>query len=115
MELQNHKISNGMKIFRKLVRDNVPEIIKMEGKNPITHVLEGKEYVTALENKLLEEVQELRSAKEDPEEEIADVYEVLDALIEARGFNKAGISAIKEKKRRERGGFSKKLFLDSVE
>lgn len=104
-----------MKIFRKLVRDNVPEIIEKDGKKPITRVLDDKEYLTALENKLLEEVQELRSAKEDPEEEIADIYEVLDALIEARGFTKAGISAIQEKKRREHGGFSKKLFLERVE
>lgn len=101
-----------MKIFRKLVRDNVPEIMKMEGKNPIIRVLKDKEYIAALENKLLEEVQELRSAKEDPEEEIADIYEVLDAFIEARGFTKAGISEIQEKKRRERGGFSKKLFME---
>lgn len=40
---------------------------------------------------------------------------IIEALIEARGFTKIAISAIQEKKRRERGVFSKKLFLENVE
>lgn len=104
-----------MKIFRKLVRDKMPEVIASQGEKPMTRALEGEEYIKALENKLLEEVQELRSGEEEPKEEIADIYEVLDSLIEARGFSKEEIMAVKEEKRRERGGFAKKLFLEKVE
>ena len=61
-------------------------------------------FATALENKLLEEGQEMRLGAE-KRMEIADIYEVLDALISAYGFSKEEILKIQEKKRAERGGF----------
>ena len=48
-------------------------------------------------------------------EEFADIYEVLEALVAANGFSAADIQALQEKKRVERGGFEKRLFLESVE
>jgi predicted house-cleaning noncanonical NTP pyrophosphatase (MazG superfamily) len=42
--------------FNKLVRDNIPEIIKKDGREPITHIAEDKEYEEALSRKLNEEV-----------------------------------------------------------
>lgn len=112
-----------MKIFRKLIRDRIPEIISADGGRAVTRVLDDGEYRIALENKLLEEVQELRHAQApdaagrdtNKAEEIADIYEVLDALIAANGFAAADIRMLKEKKRAERGGFEKRLFLESVE
>jgi predicted house-cleaning noncanonical NTP pyrophosphatase (MazG superfamily) len=104
-----------MKIFRKLVRDRIPEIIEKDGKNAVTRVLDEREFLTALENKLLEEVQELRVDSADKKEEIADIYEVLDAFIGARGFSREEIAALQLKKRAKRGGFSKRLFLERVE
>lgn len=104
-----------MKVFRKLVRDRIPEIIAANGEKAITRVLDEAEFVTALENKLLEEVQEMRASKAERKVEIADIYEVLDALIRAYGFSKEEIMALKEKKRRERGGFEKRLFLEGTE
>lgn len=104
-----------MKVFRKLVRDRIPEIIAANGEKAITRVLDEAEFVTALENKLLEEVQEMRASKAECKVEIADIYEVLDALIRAYGFSKEEIMALKEKKRRERGGFEKRLFLEGTE
>lgn len=103
-----------MKIFRKLIRDKIPEIIMAEGKKPNIHVLDEKDYLEALERKLIEEVQEMRQG-EDPKMEIADIYEVLDALINARGFSRDEILEIQKKKREERGGFEKRLFLEGVE
>ena len=103
-----------MKIFRKLIRDRIPEIIEQDGKKPVTRVLDDAEFLIALENKLLEEVQEMRQGK-NKKMEIADIYEVLDALIQAYGFSKEEISAIQKKKREERGGFDKRLFLEKTE
>lgn len=103
-----------MKIFRKLIRDNIPEIMAAKGEKPVTRILNEEEYRTALENKLLEEVQEMRQGAS-KSEEIADIYEVLEALIAANGFSAEDIRALKEKKRAERGGFEKRLFLESVE
>ncbi len=103
-----------MKIFRKLIRDKIPEIIAANGEKAVTRVLDDAEFVKALENKLLEEVQELRAGA-DRENEIADIYEVLDALIRAYGLFKDEILKFQEKKRAERGGFEKRLFLEGTE
>ena len=84
-----------MKTFRKLIRDRIPEIIAANGEKAITRVLDEAEFVTALENKLLEEVQEMRASKAERKVEIADIYEVLDALIRAYGFSKEEIMALK--------------------
>lgn len=104
-----------MKVFRKLIRDRIPEIIAANGEKAITRTLDEAEFVTALENKLLEEVQEFRQGKADRKTELADIYEVLDAIIAARGFSKEEIIALQKKKREERGGFEKHLFLEGTE
>ncbi len=103
-----------MKIFRKLIRDKIPEIIAQNGEKAITRVLDDAEFLAALENKLLEEVQEMRQGAE-KKMELADIYEVLDALIQAYGFSEEEILQIKAKKRTERGGFEKRLFLEGTE
>lgn len=106
-----------MKIFRKLIRDRIPEIMAVDGKRAVTRVLDDAEFLTALENKILEEVQEMRQEADIAHKkmEIADVYEALDALIRAYDFSKEEILALQEKKRAERGGFEKKLFLEGTE
>ncbi len=78
-------------------------------------MLNDEEFLTALENKLLEEVRELRVGAENKQEEIADIYEVLDAIIAARGFSREEIEVLQAKKRIERGGFEKRLFLEGVD
>ncbi|RJQ36526.1 phosphoribosyl-ATP pyrophosphohydrolase [Candidatus Parcubacteria bacterium] len=103
-----------MKIFRKLIRDRIPEIIAAKGERAVTRVLNDEEFAVALENKLLEEVQEMRLG-DNKAEEIADIYEVLDALIRARGFSAEEIMRLKDKKRAERGGFEKKLLLEGTQ
>ena len=108
------RYSLAMKVFRKLIRDRIPEIIAEKGERAVTRVLDDAEYRTALEHKLLEEVQEMRQGT-NKNEEIADVYEVLEALVAANGFSTADIQVLQEKKRVERGGFEKRLFLESVE
>ncbi len=104
-----------MRIFRKLIRDRIPEIIAQDGGKATTRALDDAEFLTALEHKLLEEVQEMRAGKADRRMEIADIYEVLDALIQVYGFSKGEILKLQEKKRQERGGFDKRLFLEGTE
>ncbi len=43
------------RIYNKLVRDRIPEIIKNKGETPVTRVLKESEYKEELEKKLLEE------------------------------------------------------------
>ena len=103
-----------MRTFRKLVRDRIPEIIAANGEKAVTRVLDDAEFLTALEHKLLEEVQEMRQNKAERKVELADIYEVLDALIQAYGFSKGEILEIQNKKRQERGGFDRRLFLEGT-
>ena len=47
------------KVFNKLVRDKIPEIIKNNNEEPITRILNDEEYKIELEKKLLEEYNEV--------------------------------------------------------
>ncbi len=105
----------------KLVRDKIPEIIEKSGKIPIYHKVSKKEMLDLLTDKLKEELLELQNAKtkEEKFEEQADVWEVMDAIRKAFYLKVnlpewAEIYQIQNKKRRERGGFSKRIVLDEV-
>lgn len=102
-----------MKTYHKLIRDKIPEIIKADGKVCVTRILSDEEYVDALEKKLNEEVAEYQTDKN--LEELADILEVLQAICIARGYTLEELETVRVKKAKERGGFEKKIFLESVE
>lgn len=105
-----------MKVYNKLVRDKIPEIILKQGKTVAFHALEGNKLKKALEEKLIEETQELINAQTEEEiiEEIVDVTEVLYALQEAYGISYSKVADAFHEKNREKGGFKKGYFLESV-
>ena len=102
-----------MKVYNKLVRDKIPEIIEADGKTCKTRILSDEEYIATLEAKLNEEVAEYQADKN--LEEMADVLEVLRAICLARGYSLEELEAVRANKVEERGGFVKKIFLESVE
>ena len=67
------------KIYNKLVRDKIPEIIENDGETPVVRVLNDNEYKKELEKKLKEEYEEVLLAKDKKErlEELADMLEVI--------------------------------------
>lgn len=96
----------------KLIRDEIPEIIKANGNQCETRVLTDEEFAVELRKKLLEEAGEvLNSSEEDLPKELADALEVIESLAETQGLTLADIQKIQEEKRNIRGGFEKKLFL----
>ncbi|MFZ7120365.1 MAG: hypothetical protein ACOWWH_05380 [Eubacteriaceae bacterium] len=101
------------KSYNKLVRDGIPQIIKESGRKCDTRKLSDNEYNEALLNKVIEEIEEFRISNN--EEELADIYEVLDALIKFKGFEPLHIDYLKMKKRKSRGSFNDKIFLEKVE
>jgi predicted house-cleaning noncanonical NTP pyrophosphatase (MazG superfamily) len=106
------------KIYNKLVRDKIPEIIEADGKKTEIKTLEQKEFATALFAKLQEEVEECISSQGNEEElakEIGDVYEVLEAISDHYGLDVEVIKKIKAERKEKRGGFEKRIFLESVE
>ncbi|MFA5085999.1 MAG: nucleoside triphosphate pyrophosphohydrolase [Candidatus Paceibacterota bacterium] len=96
--------------YNKLVRDRIPEIIKSKGSIPITHIADDKEYWQKLKEKLQEEVNEF--IQDENAEEMADILEVIDAIINFKNFSKEELEAIKNKKAEERGKFKDKIILD---
>lgn len=102
-----------MKLYNKLVRDKIPEIIEADGKECKTRFLSNEEYIAALEEKLNEEVAEYQTDKN--LEEMADVLEVLQAICMARGYSLAELEAVRAKKVEKRGGFKEKILLEYVE
>jgi len=96
--------------YNKLVRDKIPEYIKGKGGVPITHIADEMEYWQKLKEKLLEEIKEF-SENENPEE-FTDIFEVLDAIADYKGFDKEEVQRIKAEKAEERGKFQKRIILD---
>ena len=60
----------------KLVRDKIPEIIKEDGKTPITRILDDEEYLDELDIKLSEEVQEYQADKS-----IEEIHELIRKIV----------------------------------
>lgn len=103
-------------VYNKLVRDNIPEIIKCNNDGEaVIRILSNEEYKKALEDKLYEEYQEvLESSGEDRVEELADMLEVMISLAKIEKANLEKIIEIAKKKKAKRGGFDKKLYLEKV-
>ena len=98
-----------MKLYHKLIRDHIPQIIESKGGKAQIRVLSDEEYPIYLEAKLDEEVGEYHRDKN--VEELADILEVVYALAESIGCSKEELIKIYQKKHDDRGGFKKKLFL----
>lgn len=106
-----------MGLYKKLVRDKIPEIIRKNGEEPVISILDDNEYKRELENKLQEECLEVVSTTISSEriEELADVVEVVIALAKAEGKSFEDVLTIAKKKREKRGGFSEKIYLEGVQ
>lgn len=102
-----------MKKYDKLIRDKIPEIIAAAGKEYEIETLPEPEYLDALKGKLQEELDEYLESGE--VEELADLLEVIYAILDYEGVTREELEAIRQKKRDERGGFSKRLLLIEAE
>ncbi len=101
------------RVYNKLVRDKIPEIIEASGKKARIRIADDTEYPVLLCRKLSEEVNEFLENK-DPKE-LADIIEVILSLNKIYGISLTGLLNMAEKKRTERGGFEQKIILLSVQ
>lgn len=101
-----------VKTYHKLVRDKIPQIIKDSGKICIYEILEGEEYLCLLDQKLSEELAEYQESKS--LEELADLLEVIQAVVKARGWTLEELEQVRADKASRRGGFEKKILLKEV-
>lgn len=102
-----------IKKYEKLVRDNIPKIIEGTSQNCSYKILSEDEFLEELKRKLVEEAVEF--CNEPSMEEIADIIEVLDAIVVANDYSYDDIHKIKRDKAKERGSFFEKYFLEYVE
>jgi predicted house-cleaning noncanonical NTP pyrophosphatase (MazG superfamily) len=101
-----------VKVYSKLVRDKIPEIIKASGKICTTEILSNADYIRALDAKLDEELAEYHNSHNT--EELADLLEVIRAVSIARGCSLNELERIRAEKVKQRGGFEKKILLKEV-
>lgn len=104
------------RIYNKLVRDNIPDIINGNGEIPITRILSQEEYKQELENKLYEEYQEVLNTtnSKDRIEELADMLEIMIALAKLEDKSLEDVLEVAKTKRLKRGGFNKRIYLEKV-
>ena len=100
------------RIYNKLVRDRIPEIIEESGRRCVIEILSETDYIRMLDKKLDEELAEYH--KDQNIEELADLLEVIQAIIVARGFSLDELEKLRAEKAQQRGRFTRKVFLKEV-
>lgn len=114
------------KIYNKLVRDKMIDIYKHDVENKISasgysvRYMEPEETLEKLKDKLLEEAQEVFDAYSEADkthlkEEIADVIEVIDAILYHNNIALEEVLALRDEKKVKKGGFETGLFLESID
>src|SRR5579885_751284 len=100
----------------KLARDKIIEHMESMGAQVCWRYLNDQEYTVALTHKLLEEAQEVKTASLRAEliEELADIYEVIEALKRLHKISEEEIVSAQTKKFDERGGFFERKYLETV-
>lgn len=101
-----------MKVYNKLVRDRIPEIIEADGRKCEVSTVSKEQLQPLLEEKLKEEVNEFLQDKN--LEELADIMEVIFGLAENLGYSEDDLIKKREEKKEARGGFKDGVFLKSV-
>lgn len=98
--------------YHKLVRDRIPEIIEKTGKTCTWSILSDEDYLKLLDEKLNEELAEYQESKN--LEELADLLEVIHAVVSAHGSSMEEVEKIRIQKAEKRGGFGQKILLEKV-
>ncbi|MCO8265958.1 nucleoside triphosphate pyrophosphohydrolase [Haloferax sp. AB510] len=99
--------------YDKLVRDDIPRIVRESGETPVVHVADDEEFDRRLREKLVEEAEEF--AESGRVEELADVYAVVDAVLARRDEDWETVQTAAREKAAERGGFEDGVVLERVE
>lgn len=95
--------------MEKLIRDTLADVIRKRDPSAVIRPATDKEYPTLLRAKLLEEVHEFLDAES--VEELADVVEVLDALMALYKIDPAMLAHVKTQKAKKHGQFKSRSIL----
>lgn len=101
-------------IYNKLVRDRIPENINsMEGRKCNYKILNKDDYLEELDKKLFEEAHEF--IEEHNTEELADLMEVIFAIMKDRNISIEDIETVRQIKNSRKGSFNDRIYLIDVE
>lgn len=96
-----------VKVYNKLVRDRISDIIEADHKKCVIEILSDDEYLRLAEAKLDEELAEYH--KDQSIEELADILEVVYAVTQVKGYSLNDLGKIRSEKSKMRGSFIKRL------
>lgn len=102
----------GEKVYNKLVRDKIPEIIESDNRKCEVELVDKNEFIKLLNAKLLEEVNEYLVSNNI--EELADILEVIYSIVKQRKISIDEVERIRINKKNERGSFDKGIKLIKV-
>ncbi|WP_346886102.1 nucleoside triphosphate pyrophosphohydrolase [Clostridium sp. UBA4395] len=101
-----------MKVYNKLVRDKIPQVIAEDGNQCDIKIASKDDMISLLEDKLKEEVNEY--LKDKNLEELADIMEVLFGIAHNLGYSEEELVEKRNCKLNQRGGFKEGIVLKSV-
>lgn len=100
--------------YNKLVRDRIPEEINKEpGRKCKYRILNDEEYLKELNKKIVEEANEF--AEENSIEELGDLMEVINAIMNIKGYNIEEVNQVMRDKENRKGAFNNKIYLEYVD
>lgn len=104
--------------FEKLSRSGIPSFMEENyGSKVYCKTMDDASYKKELSRKLLEEAQEVISAKSQEEivEELADLQEVILSFRKAFSITEEEIEAVRLKKKKNFGDFDHRVYIEKVE
>lgn len=100
-----------MKHYDKLVRDRIPDLMAMDNITAEFRIAHSdKEYEKYLYAKLDEEVKEFQKSHEI--EELADIEEVIRAILRYKKITIDEFQALRSKKARHKGKFKQRIIME---
>lgn len=103
--------------IEKLIRDNLPIIMRAKGFVVNERIMGQEEHLIKLKDKLLEEAQEAHACQnvENLTEELADTLEVIHSIAKETGLSMQQIEQKRLEKLKTKGGFDCKIYCESVD
>lgn len=99
--------------LNKLIRDNLPEMMRGRAQKPSVTTLTGDKLVVALVNKLTEESRELDPKSPKFLQELSEVTQVLDDLLETLDAREE-VERLRQADLARRGGFRKGQYISTL-
>ncbi len=102
--------------WEKLVRDKIVNKVKDEGHTIEYKQLSDKELSSALYDKISEELEEVKVAKDKQEltEELADLQQIINDICKINQISQDNLEEIRLKKESKKGGFTQGFYVKSV-